>query len=46
MAHKEARMMSQALWLKLPHHLQTDGTERGQNSEPSLVVEITTPLTN
>ena len=46
MAHKEARMVSQALWLKQPHHLQTDGTESGQNGEPDLVVGTTTPLTD
>jgi len=44
MAHKEARMVSQALWLKSPHHLLSD-ENRGQNSEPGFVVEITTPLT-
>ena len=46
MAHKEARMVSQALWLKQPQHLHTDGTQGGQNGEPGLAVEITTPLTN
>ena len=45
MAHKEAGMVSQALWLKYPQHLHPDGTQRGQNGEPGLVVEITTPLT-
>ena len=45
MAHKQAKMVSQALWLKYPHHLQPDGAQRGQNGEPDLVVEITTPLT-
>ena len=46
MAHKEARMVSQALWLKQPHHLHPDGTQRGHNGEPGPVVEITTPLTS
>ena len=39
-------MVSQALWLRLPHHLHADGTQRSQNGEPGLVVEITTPLTS
>ena len=38
-------MVSQALGLKKPHHLQSDGTQRGQNGEPGFVVEINTPLT-
>ena len=42
MARKEARMVSQALWLKLTHHLLADDTQRGQNGELGLVVEITT----
>ena len=45
MAHKEARMVSQALWLKWTHHLHADGTQRGQNGEPGLVVEMSTSLT-
>ena len=39
MAHKEARMVSQALQLKYPHHLLADDTQGGQNDEPGLVVE-------
>ena len=46
MAHKEARMVSQALWLKLSPHSLADDTQRGQNGEPGLVVEIITPLTS
>ena len=42
---KMPQMVSQALLLKWPHHLHTDGAHRGHNGEPGLVVEMTTPLT-
>ena len=45
MVHEKATKVSQALWFKLPHHSHADGTQRGQNGKPGLVVEITTPLT-
>ena len=42
---KRPQMVSQALWLKWPHHLLADGAQRGHNGEPGLVVEMTPPLT-
>ena len=36
---KRPQMVSQASWLKWPHHLHTDGHKEATNDEPGLVVE-------
>jgi hypothetical protein len=41
MTHKETKIVSQGLCFKEGHHLQADGTQREQNSEPRLVFDLT-----
>jgi hypothetical protein len=38
--------VDQANCMNMQQYLQTDGTERGQNDEPGLVLQLTTSLTS